>query len=103
MPRPGPRRGLAPENLSRALGDAGIVTSALIPWNSCGAYMSVVLGVPTLAYLPYAVFNYTAPILTLLLGFTGWRIVRLYAAGAAAVGAGEVAKPEVHTRTSGQD
>lgn len=96
------RRGLAPENLSRALGDAGIVTSALIPWNSCGAYMSVVLGVPTLAYLPYAVFNYTAPILTLLLGFTGWRIVRLYAAGAT-VNAGEAAKPEVHTRTSGQD
>ena len=71
------RRGLAPENLSRAAGDAGIVTSALVPWNSCGAYMAVVLGVPTMAYLPFAVFNYAAPLLTLLLGFTGWRIARL--------------------------
>ncbi|AKC86451.1 Na+/H+ antiporter NhaC family protein [Pseudoxanthomonas suwonensis] len=71
------KRGLAPENLSRAVGDAGIVTSALVPWNSCGAYMSAVLGISTLAYLPYAVFNYTAPVLTLLLGITGYRIVRL--------------------------
>jgi len=71
------KRGLAPENLSRAVGDAGIVTSPLIPWNSCGAYMSAVLGVSTLAYLPYAVFNIASPILTLLLGITGWRIVRL--------------------------
>jgi len=71
------RRGLAPENLSRATGDAGIVTSALVPWNSCGAYMSVVLGVSTMAYLPFAVFNYAAPLLTLLLGITGWRIARL--------------------------
>lgn len=71
------RRGLAPENLSRAAGDAGIVTSALVPWNSWGAYMAVVLGVPTMAYLPFAVFNYAAPLLTLLLGFTGWRIARL--------------------------
>ncbi|GAB3512468.1 Na+/H+ antiporter NhaC family protein [Pseudoxanthomonas daejeonensis] len=77
------RRGLAPENLSRATGDAGIVTSALVPWNSCGAYMSVVLGVSTMAYLPFAVFNYAAPLLTLLLGFTGWRIARLPAGDAA--------------------
>lgn len=83
------RRGLAPENLSRAVGDAGIVTSALIPWNSCGAYMSVVLGVSTMAYLPFAVFNIVAPILTLLLGITGWRIVRL---------PGGVAEPAVADR-----
>ena len=73
------RRGLAPENLSRAVGDAGIVTSPLVPWNSCGAYMSVVLGVSTMAYLPFAVFNIASPLLTLLLGITGWRIVRLHA------------------------
>jgi hypothetical protein len=71
------RRGLAPENLSRAVGDAGIVTSALVPWNSCGAYMSVMLGVSTMAYLPFAVFNWTAPLLTLLLGITGWKVTRL--------------------------
>ena len=86
------RRGLAPENLSRAVGDAGIVTSALVPWNSCGAYMSVVLGVPTIAYLPYAVFNYIAPLLTLLLGITGWRIVRLHAGAAAATPAAQSAE-----------
>ena len=44
-----PAAGWRPENLSRAAGDAGIVTSALVPWNSCGAYMSVVLGVSTMA------------------------------------------------------
>ena len=82
------RRGLAPENLSRAAGDAGIVTSALVPWNSCGAYMAVVLGVPTMAYLPFAVFNYAAPLLTLLLGFTGWRIARLPVAPVPARGDG---------------
>ena len=74
------------------MGDAGIVTSALVPWNSCGAYMAVVLGVPTMAYLPYAVFNYTAPLLTLLLGITGWRLVHLpVAAASAEAGQGEVA------------
>ncbi len=78
------KRGLAPENLSRAVGDAGIVTSPLVPWNSCGAYMSVVLGVSTLAYLPFAVFNIASPILTLLLGITGYGIVRLPAAAAPA-------------------
>ena len=76
------QRSLAPENLSRAVGDAGIVTSPLVPWNSCGAYMAVVLGVSTMAYLPYAVFNIAAPLLTLLLGVTGWRIVRLPAGDA---------------------
>jgi NhaC family Na+:H+ antiporter len=86
------RRGLAPENLSRSVGDAGIVTSALVPWNSCGAYMSVVLGVSTMAYLPFAVFNYAAPLLTLLLGFTGWGIARLPAGAAVAdANAGEPA------------
>ena len=68
------KRGLAPENLSRAVGDAGIVTSPLVPWNSCGAYMSAVLGVSTLAYMPFAFFNIAAPIATLLLGITGFKI-----------------------------
>lgn len=68
------KRGLAPENLSRAVGDAGIVTSPLVPWNSCGAYMSAVLGVSTLAYMPFAFFNIAAPIATLLLGITGFKV-----------------------------
>jgi NhaC family Na+:H+ antiporter len=71
------RRGLAPENLSRAVADAGTVTSPLVPWNSCGAYMSAVLGVPTLLYLPFCIFNIVSPILTTLYGATGFRIARL--------------------------
>lgn len=60
------KRGLAPENLSRTLEDSGTVTSVLVPWNTCGAYQSGVLGVDTLSYLPYAVFNYLSPFMTLL-------------------------------------
>jgi len=59
-------KGLAPENLSRALEDSGTVTSVLIPWNTCGAYHSGVLGVPTLSYAGYAFFNYLSPFMTLL-------------------------------------
>ncbi|MFT7164994.1 MAG: NhaC family Na+:H+ antiporter [Flavobacterium sp.] len=59
-------KGLAPENLSRTLEDAGTVTSVLIPWNTCGAYQSGTLGVSTLDYLPYAFFNLMSPFMTLL-------------------------------------
>ena len=50
------RNGLAPEVLSRTLENAGTATSVLIPWNTCGATQSSVLGVATLTYLPYAFF-----------------------------------------------
>lgn len=60
------QKGLAPENLSRSLEDSGTVTSVLVPWNTCGAYQSGVLGVPTLSYLPYAFFNIISPFMTLL-------------------------------------
>jgi len=63
---------LAPENLSRTLEDSGTVTSALVPWNTCGAYHSGVLGVGTLTYLPYAFFNIISPFMTLL--FAAFRI-----------------------------
>ncbi|MFB6612513.1 Na+/H+ antiporter NhaC [Agromyces sp. NPDC056379] len=69
-------RGLAPTMLSRLAADSGTVTSPLVPWNSCGAFMAAVLGVPTLAYLPYAFFNIASPILSVLYGFTGFRIER---------------------------
>jgi NhaC family Na+:H+ antiporter len=68
------RRGLAPRMLSRAVEDSGTVTSPLVPWNSCGAYMAGVLGVPTAAYLPYCFFNLLSPLISLLYGFTGFRI-----------------------------
>ncbi len=59
-------RGLAPENLSRTLEDSGTVTSVLIPWNTCGAYHSGVLGVPTMEYALFAIFNWLSPITTLI-------------------------------------
>jgi len=71
------RRGFAPQTLSRATADAGTVTSALVPWNSCGAYMSAVLGVPTILYFPFCVFNIVSPILTVLYGFGGFKITRV--------------------------
>jgi len=70
-------KGLAPENLSRTLEDSGTVTSALIPWNTCGAYQAGVLGVGTLDYLPYAVFNYVSPFMTLLFAALNIKIRRL--------------------------
>jgi len=59
-------KGLAPENLSRTLEDAGTVTSALVPWNTGGAYQSGVLGVSVHEYFVYAIFNWLSPIMTLL-------------------------------------
>ena len=59
-------RDLAPENLSRTLEDSATVTSALIPWNSCGAYHSSVLGVSVGEYFIYAIFNWISPFMTLL-------------------------------------
>ena len=71
------KRGLHPKNLSRALEDSGTLTSALIPWNTCGAFMASALGVPTLVYLPYAFFNYFNPVISAIYGFTGFTIVPL--------------------------
>ena len=59
-------RGLAPKNLSRTLEDSGTVTSVLIPWNTCGAYQSGVLGVSVGDYFFYAIFNWLSPFMTLL-------------------------------------
>ncbi|MCY4159762.1 MAG: Na+/H+ antiporter NhaC [Bacteroidetes bacterium] len=71
------KRGLDPKNLSRALEDSGTLTSALVPWNTCGAFMAAALGVPTLYYLPFAFFNYTNPVISAIYGFTGFSIVPL--------------------------
>ena len=65
-------RNLAPENLSRTLEDSGTVTSALIPWNTCGAYQSSVLGVGVAEYFFFAIFNWLSPFMTLL--FAAFRI-----------------------------
>ncbi|MCC6414887.1 MAG: Na+/H+ antiporter NhaC [Opitutaceae bacterium] len=69
--------GLHPKNLSRCLEDAGTLTSPLVPWNSCGAYMYATLGVFPFAYLPFAFFNLINPLISALYGFTGWTITRV--------------------------
>ena len=73
------KRGLAPVNLSRALEDAGTLTSPLVPWNTCGAYMAATLGVATLDYLPYALFNLINPLVALLMALAGFKILRMAA------------------------
>jgi NhaC family Na+:H+ antiporter len=70
-------RGLARTNLSRLAADSATVTSPLVPWNSCGAYMGAVLGVATLSYAPYCLFNYVSPALSVLYGFTGFKVERV--------------------------
>lgn len=71
------RRGLAPQNLSRLAADSGTVTSPLVPWNSCGAFMGAVLGVATLSYLPFALFCIFSPVLSVIYGFTGFKVVKV--------------------------
>jgi len=68
------KRGLAPQVLSRAVEDSGTVTSVLVPWNTCGAYISGVLGVSTAAYFPFCFFNLLSPVLDILYGFLGFKV-----------------------------
>ena len=70
-------KGLAAENLSRTLEDSGTVTSVLIPWNTCGATQSAVLGVATFSYLPYCFFNLLSPLMTILYAYLGLKIKKL--------------------------
>jgi len=69
--------GLAPVNLSRALEDSATVTSPLVPWNTCGAFMAASLGVSTLAYLPYCFFNLAMPLISILYGILNFKILPL--------------------------
>jgi len=62
-------RGLHEKNLSRTLEDGGTITSPLVPWNTCGAYMAATLGVPTLAYLPFCFFNLANPLVAIFYGY----------------------------------
>ena len=71
------RRGLDPRNLSRTLEDGGTITSVLIPWNTCGAYMAGTLGVATLTYAPFCFFNLINPLVAALYGWAGISIVKL--------------------------
>jgi NhaC family Na+:H+ antiporter len=70
-------KGYAPELLSRTLEDCGTVTSVLVPWNTCGATQSRVLGVETWAYAPYAFFNIISPLMTILFAYLNIKIRRI--------------------------
>jgi len=70
------KRGLAPVVLSRSLGDSATVTSALIPWNSCGAFMAATLGVATVAYAPFTFFNVLSPLISVAMAFLGIRMLK---------------------------
>ncbi len=69
-------RGLAPQNLSRALEDAATVTSPIVPWSSCAAVMVAALGIPTIEYLPYCFFSMVSPLVSIFLGITGITILK---------------------------
>ena len=71
------RQGLDPRLLSRTLEDSATLTSALIPWNTCGAFMMATLGVSPLVYLPFAMFNWLTPLIAMVYAYTGIRILRL--------------------------
>jgi NhaC family Na+:H+ antiporter len=71
------RRGLDARNLSRVIEDCGTLTSPLVPWNTCGAYMAATLGVATFAYLPFAFFNLINPLVSVGYGFFGITITKL--------------------------
>lgn len=62
------------KNLSRALEDGGTVTSPLVPWNTCGVFIFATLGVGTFAYAPYAVLNYTIPIISIVMAYLGLKV-----------------------------
>ena len=69
--------GLKPKNLSRVVEDSATVTSVLVPWNTCGAYFSSIMGVATLTYLPFAFFNLLTPIISIILASTDKTMERI--------------------------
>ena len=70
------KQGYEPRLLSRTAEDSATVTSVLVPWNTCGMTQSTVLGVPTIAYLPYCFFNILSPLMTIFIAALGWKIKR---------------------------
>ncbi|MCD8864076.1 MULTISPECIES: Na+/H+ antiporter NhaC [Staphylococcus] len=70
-------RQLHAKNLSRALEDGGTLTSVFVPWNTCGVFIASTLGVSVMEYAPFAVLNYTVPIISIIFGFIGFKIIKL--------------------------
>jgi len=79
------RKGLKSKNLSRCLEDAGTLTSPLVPWNTCGAFMATALSVATFSYLPFAFFNLLNPFISAFYGFTGFSIESIEAVSSKSV------------------
>ena len=71
------RQGYETRLLSRSTEDSATVTSVLIPWNSCGMTQASVLGVATIAYLPYCFFNYISPLMSIIIATTGFKIKKI--------------------------
>ena len=72
------KQGYEPRLLSRTAEDSATVTSVLVPWNTCGLTQSTVLGVATIAYLPYCFFNILSPLMTIMVAAAGWKIKRMH-------------------------
>ncbi|MDK7753501.1 Na+/H+ antiporter NhaC [Staphylococcus ureilyticus] len=70
-------KGLHPKNLSRALEDGGTLTSVFVPWNTCGVFIASTLGVSVMEYAPFAIVNYTVPIISVIFGYIGFKIIKL--------------------------
>ena len=87
---PAKKAGIHPKSLSNALESAGTVTSCLVPWNTCGMYIAATLGVTTATYLPWAVFNYVTPLVTLVLAFVGVTVTKMTPEEQARADAGEL-------------
>lgn len=68
------KKGLHPATLSNALESAGTVTSALIPWNTCGVFILGTLNIGVAQYAPYAVFNWLMPLVTIAMAYMGWTV-----------------------------
>ncbi|MBQ3291337.1 MAG: Na+/H+ antiporter NhaC [Mogibacterium sp.] len=83
-------KGIHPKSLSNALESAGTVTSCLIPWNTCGVFIATTLKITTAQYAPWAVFNYTMPLITFLLAFAGITATKMTAEEQAKADAGEL-------------
>src|SRR5699024_1641692 len=70
-------KNLRPKNLSRALEDGGTLTSVFVPWNTCGVFIASTLGVSVIEYAPFAILNYTVPIISIIFGYIGFKIIKL--------------------------
>jgi len=84
------KAGLHPKSLSNALESAGTVTSCLVPWNTCGMFIANTLGITAAVYAPWAVFNYSMPVICLLLAFVGVTATKMTPEEQARADAGEL-------------